>query len=198
MSRMWAGAFLVVVVSAGVLAVTALSGCTGAPAQPVVASASASARARTPPVKPTVNADGRCTAAQLTMIGQPRQIPQLSTLYSGLWVVEEIYRNSGASCTLAVSREVTLTSVTGTSATTLMPATPHRYLRHGKRVYMDLRVEWIPAVPRAHIRGCRTAAREVASVTVLAGSLKLTFPLHPAQPGVCRSQGVLLSTSSKA
>ena len=188
--RMRAGAFLFVVASAGVLAVTALSGCAGAPKQPAVASA------RTPPVKPTVNADGRCTAAQLTMIGHPRQVYGASTLYVGTWVVDEIYRNSGASCTLAVSREVTLTSVTGTSATTLMPATRHRYLRHGKRVYMSVRLEWIAAVPRAHVRACRAAAREVASVTVLAGSLKLAFPFHPAMPGVCRSRGVLFQTYS--
>ena len=192
MSRMRAGAFLVVVVSAGVLAVTALSGCASAPTQPAVASA------RTPPAKPTVNADGHCTAAQLTMIGRPRQTNGPSTLYVGTWLVEEIYRNSGASCTLAVSREVTLTSVTGTSATTLIPATPDRYLRHGKRVYLTVRLEWIAAVPQAHVRACRAAARDVASVTVLAGSLKLTFPVRPAEPGVCRSRGVLFQTYSHA
>ena len=190
MSRMRASAYLLVVASAGVLAVTALSGCASAPKQPAVASAP------TPPATPTMNADGRCTAAQLTMIGPPRQVYGPSTLYEGSWVVDEIYRNSGASCTLAVSREVTLTSVTGTSATTLIPATPLRYLRHGKRVYMSVRLEWIQAVPQAHVRACRAAARDVAFVTVLAGSLKLTFPFHPADPGVCRSRGVLFQTYS--
>lgn len=190
MSRMRAGAYLLVVVSAGVLAVTALSGCASAPAQPAAASA------RPTPVKPTVNADGRCT--QLTMIGHPRQIYEPSTLNVGIRLVEAIYRNSGASCTLAVSREVTLTSPTGTSATTLIPATPDRYLRHGKRVYLTVRLESIGPFPDEHKPACRAAIRWAASVTVLAGSLKLTFPLHPAFFGVCRSQGVLFQTYSHA
>jgi hypothetical protein len=190
MSRMRAGAYLLVVLSAGVLAVTALAGCASAAKQRAVASA------RPTPVKPTVNADGRCTAAQLTMIGQPHQTFEPSTLDVGISVVDEIYRNSGAPCTLVVSREVTLTSPTGTSATILIPATPDRYLRHGKRIYLTVRMESIGAIPEDHRRACRAAVRWAASVTVLAGSLKLTFPFHPAFFGACQSRGVLLQTYS--
>jgi hypothetical protein len=71
---------------------------------------------------------------------------------------------------------------------------PHSYLvGHKTRVFITIGMKWLPGT-RGFDRRCPTVLRNVTSATVLAGRVKLLFPIEPAFAGVCRS-GVWLQVS---
>jgi hypothetical protein len=141
------------------------------------------------------HASGNCYPSQMRSIRPPYGSPNPSTtLGSEAWFVQLAYRNSGHSCTLVFPHMVRLTNRAGRSARARMqPISTYQVLDHA-RVFITLGMSWERGT--GGVRRCPTVLRNVKSASLLAGKVKLSFPVTPAFAGVCRKDGASLLVSS--
>ena len=129
----------------------------------------------------------QCTTGQMAMVSPAHGGPNTSTTQgSEVWFVQLAYRNRGQRCLLEFPRTVELGSSTGGSAISAISAVPSYTARAGARVFVTIGMAWYPR--RRSRYHCEVAVREVTSATVIAGDVRLSFPVKPAFAGVCSSK----------